>query len=96
MSLSRVLPEDYPLTGDVGFYLTREGRLARLLDYGVISPRLQPVYEWSAGVLREPRLGGLIEQGCPRYAWRPDREVWQPARPRAAVRAVRAVLPADG
>lgn len=96
LSLSRVLPEDYPLIGDVGFYLTREGRLARLLDYGVISPRLQPVYEWSARVLREPRLGGLIEQGCPRYAWRPNREVWQPARPRAAVRAVRAVLPASG
>jgi hypothetical protein len=93
LGLSRVLPDRYPLTRDVEFYLAQESRFARLLDYGVIGPRLQPIYEWSAAVLWEPRLCALIDRGCPRYSWRPIREVWQPAHPRADVRAVRAVLP---
>ena len=93
LSLSRVLPEDYPLVRDVAFYLTRESWLARLLDYGVISPRLQSVYEWSAQVLQEPRLRTLIDRGSPQYAWQPAREVWLPERLRPAARAIQIVLP---
>lgn len=90
---SRVLPETYPLERDVAFYLERESRLARLLDYGVITPRLQQLYEWSSDVLQEPRLRALVDRGSPCYAWAPVHEVWQPSRPRRGVRAVRTLLP---
>jgi hypothetical protein len=92
LSLSRVLPEEYPLEQEVEFYVDRESRLARLLDYGVITPRLQALYDWSADVLEEPRLRTLVDHGCPCYALAVGREVWQPARPGRAVRAVRGLL----
>ena len=59
LSLRRVIPDRYPLTRDVEWYIADEQRLGRLLDYAVIAPRLQRLYEWSAAVLGEPRLLGL-------------------------------------
>ena len=49
LSLGRVLPDRYPLGLDVERYIADEQRLGRLLDYAVILPRLQRLYEWSAG-----------------------------------------------
>ncbi|GIF23847.1 hypothetical protein BJ973_004458 [Actinoplanes tereljensis] len=92
LNLSRVLPEVYPLTRDVGFYLAAEGRIARMLDYGLITPRIQAVYEWSAAELAEPRLLALVHDGSPAYAGEPQPELWQPERPGRAVRAVRRML----
>src|SRR3954471_4123243 len=69
LSLGRVLPDRYPLDQDVDEYITEEHRLGRLLDYAVIAPRLQRVYEWSAGELREPGLLELVRDGNPIYAW---------------------------
>jgi hypothetical protein len=94
LSLSRVLPEIYPLDRDVAFYVDRESPFARLLDYGVITPRLQALYAWSADVLEEPRLLRLVERGCPCYALPPMRGVWQPDRPGQGVGTVRRLLPA--
>src|SRR6476469_5413266 len=48
LSLRRVLPDRYPLDRDVERYVADEQRLGRLLDYAVIAPRLQRLYEWSA------------------------------------------------
>ena len=45
----RVLPDRYPLERDLDEYLTDEQGLGRMLDYGVIVPRIQRLYEWSAG-----------------------------------------------
>ena len=56
LSLRRVLPDRYPLTLDVEHYIADEQRLGRMLDYAVIVPRLQRLYEWSAADLGEPRL----------------------------------------
>jgi hypothetical protein len=56
LSLRRVLPHRYPLVLDIEWYIADEQRLGRMLDYAVIVPRLQPVYEWSAQELGEPRL----------------------------------------
>ncbi len=65
LSLRRVLPNRYPLTQDVQRYIATEHRLGRMLDYAVIVPRIQVLYEWSAEELREPRLLELVRNGNP-------------------------------
>jgi hypothetical protein len=78
LSLRRVLPDRYPLALDVERYIVDEQRLGRMLDYAVIVPRLQSLYEWSAEELCEPRLLGLVRDGSPIYAWPfEQRHVWR-------------------
>jgi hypothetical protein len=78
LSLGRVLPNRYPLAHDVERYIAEEQRLGRLLDYAVIVPRLQRVFEWSAEELEEPRLLELVRDGSPIYAWPfEERHVWR-------------------
>ena len=78
LSLRRVIPNTYPLTRNVEWYIADEQRLGRLLDYAVIAPRLSHLYEWSAAEIREPRLRGLVRDGSPIYAWPYEqRHVWQ-------------------
>jgi hypothetical protein len=90
LSLRRVLPDTYPLEDPVERYLPTENRLGRMLDYGVIAPRLQALYEWSARELGLPRLLGLIRDGTPIYAWSyADRQVWRQTRDSLPLRALR-------
>ena len=86
ISLGRVLPDRYPLDRDVDRYIAAEQRLGRMLDYAVIVPRLQRLYEWSAHELAEPRLLELIRDASPIYAWPFEkRRVWRsPQMPLAA------------
>lgn len=78
LSLRRVLPDRYPLAPHVERYIADEHGLGRLLDYAVIVPRLQRLYEWSAGELGEPRLLELVRDGSPVYAWPfEERHVWR-------------------
>jgi hypothetical protein len=86
LSLHRVVPNRYPLPFEVERYIAAEHRLARLLDYAVIAPRLQRVYEWSAHDLNEPRLLELVRAGHPIYVWPfEERQVWRsPNMPPAA------------
>jgi hypothetical protein len=78
LQLRRVLPNRYPLAGDVESYVAAEQRLGRMLDYAVIVPRLQRLYEWSAEELDEPRLLQLVRNGNPIYAWPfEERHVWR-------------------
>lgn len=78
LSLRRVLPDRYPLALDVERYIAHEQRLGRMLDYAVIAPRLQCLYEWSAQELGEPRLRELVRDGNPIYAWPfEQRHVWR-------------------
>ncbi|WP_037503050.1 hypothetical protein [Solirubrobacter soli] len=89
LSLRRVLPDRYPLALDVERYIAAEQRLGRLLDYAVIVPRVQQLYEWSAGELGEPRLLELVRDGNPIYAWPfEDRHVWRPPSMPVAGRAL--------
>src|SRR6476469_2070875 len=77
LSLRRVLPNRYPLDRDVDRYIAEEQRLGRMLDYAVIIPRLQRLYEWSAEELAKPRLLDLIRDGNPTYSWPfEQRHVW--------------------
>src|SRR5262245_3347470 len=78
LSLRRVLPHGYPSALVVERYIAAEQRLGRLLDYAVIAPRLQRMYEWSAVELGEPRLLELVREGNPIYAWPfEERHVWR-------------------
>ena len=95
LSLGRVLPDRYPLALDVERYIEQEQRVGRMLDYAVIVPRLQRLYEWSAHDLGEPRLLGLVRDGSPVYAWPYEqRQVWRSAHMPLAARALeRATTP---
>jgi len=78
LSLGRVLPNRYPLADHVERYIADEQRLGRMLDYAVIVPRLQRLYEWSAEELAEPRVLELVRDGSPIYAWPfEERQVWR-------------------
>jgi hypothetical protein len=94
LSLSRIVPDRYPLERDVDEYIAEENPFGQALDYGIIQPRFQRLYEWSAEELGEPGLLGLVREGNPVYAWPfENRDVWQPARPTRTVRALRRILP---
>ena len=91
LSLARVLPDRYPLARDVEIYVADEQSLGRILDCGVIAPRLQQLYEWSAEELGLPGLCELIREGSPIYAWPyAQRHVWRKARMPLVARALAA------
>jgi hypothetical protein len=94
LSLSRVLPDRYPLGDDLAPYLRAEHGIGHLLDVGVIQPRLERLYDWSASELGIPGLRRLLSGEIPCYAWPPDdRQPWRPTPSRAA-RLAYALLPA--
>jgi hypothetical protein len=81
LHLGRVFPDRYPLDGDVECHIRQEQPLGRLVDYAVLAPRLQALYEWSAEELGEPRLLALIRGGNPVYAWPIEQShVWRLSR----------------
>ncbi len=93
LSVSRVLPDQYPLDGELDYYIDGEHAVGRLLDLCVIVPRLTELYRWSADELQIPDLADLVCDVTPTYAWdSDDREPWAPA-PRRLIRAVRLALP---
>lgn len=93
LSLSRIVPDRYPLERDVHAYIAEENMFGRLLDYGIIQPRFQRLYEWSAEELGEPGLLDLVREGSPVYAWPFERrDVWEPAQPSRIVRTVRRIF----
>lgn len=94
LSVSRVLPDHYPLDGVLEDYIVDEHTVGRLLDLGVIAPRLPELYAWSAGELGLPGLRALVQDRAPAYAWDVrDRQPWTPPASRL-VRAVRLAVPA--
>jgi hypothetical protein len=94
LSLSRVLPDRYPLGDDLTPYLRAEHGLGHLLDVGIITPRVKLLYDWSARDLAVPGLRRLLDGETPCYAWPVhDRQPWQypPSRP---ARLARTLVPA--
>ncbi len=89
LSVTRVLPLQYPLEGELDEYVASEHTLGRLLDVGVIVPRLAELYRWSADELGIADLSDLVCDATPVYAWdSDDRKPWAPP-PTRLVRAVR-------
>jgi hypothetical protein len=94
LSLSRVLPNRYPLGDDVAPFVADENGVGRLLDLGIIQPRLRALYDWSARELDEPGVAGLLVGDVPAYAWDPAQaSEWAPPLP-AVARLARRVVPA--
>ena len=90
LALGSVLPDRYPADGELEDYLPLEHRLARVLDYAVIVPRLRPLYDWSAKELGRPELSDLLVDGTPAYEWPPDDgRAWQPPRLPVPARALK-------
>lgn len=88
LALDGVLPDRYPLTEPIGFYVVREHPLARLLDLSVIRPRLAQLYDWSASELAIPELRDFADGGRPVYAADGDAAVWPRARDRRTAAAL--------
>ena len=94
VSLSRVMPDQYPLDQPLQWYIDREQRTGRILDLGMILPRIDELYAWSAYELAIPEASALIENGTPTYAWDArDSEPWDPQADRL-VKMVRKSVPA--
>ncbi|MFD3592425.1 hypothetical protein ACFWU5_06820 [Nocardia sp. NPDC058640] len=93
LSMSRILPDRYPLPDDVETYIDDEHGFGRFLDIGIIAPRVHQLYAWSATDLGQPELGALLSGDVPVYAWpAEDFAPWYPPPSRAA-RAVRQFVP---
>jgi len=86
LSLRHILPDRYPLTGiGISEILAAENYAGHVVDYGVILPRMQALYDFVAADLQEPRLLGLIRDGFPVYAWDyEDQRAWPTVRARTA------------
>ncbi len=92
LSLSRILPDRYPVIEDVLSYVNAENNLGRMLDYGVILPRLRHLYEWSAQELEQPALCGLARDGVPSYMLASETEAaWRPPAQRPIISVLQRV-----
>jgi len=90
LSLNNILPNRYPLEG-IGIHeiLALENYWGRLIDYGVILPRLRALYVHAALALEEPRLLEMVRDGSPVYAWPyEERSVWTATRGQLAIRTL--------
>lgn len=68
LSMRNVLPDRYPLSGlSIAEVLEGESRLGRLIDYGVLLPRAQLLYELAAADL--DALLESVSDGSLVYAW---------------------------
>lgn len=97
LSLRRVFPQHYPVTGlSLSRLIAEEGSLPRLLDFGVIIPRVEQLYDFAAKSLDEPRITELITDGIPSYGKAPvERSAWTVARPSLTLRLVRLATKPD-
>ena len=80
LSMKDVLPVSYPIDEvEVEELIESENRVFRMVDYGVIAPRVDALYAASAQALGEPRLLDLVRDGAPAYEWPAElRDVWEP------------------
>jgi hypothetical protein len=90
LSLHNILPDRYPLDGiTLGEILVLENYVGRLIDYGVIVPRVQGLFVFAAADLDEPRLLSLVQDGLPAYAWTNDEHhPWTTVRARRLISAL--------
>jgi hypothetical protein len=93
LSLKDVLPDAYPLPkSGIETVLADENYLSRIMDYGIIAPRIPQLYRHAAEDLDEPDVAGLCNGEFPVYAWPYEqRHVWRTDRSPIAIAVARAV-----
>jgi hypothetical protein len=70
-----------PRPGRPHRYLSAERGFARLVDFGVIVPRLRQLYEWSVHELAAPGQLDCVRDGALACAWPVEgRSLWQPPK----------------
>lgn len=69
LAMTNVLPADYPIVEPVEELIDLENPIGRLLDFAVISGRVDALYAAAARALGEPRLLGLVDRGVPTYVF---------------------------
>jgi hypothetical protein len=86
LALRWLAPLGHPLGDDVESYIAAEHGFGHLLDIGVIQPRLDSLYRWSADELQLPGLRGrsgvlteCIHEGLAGQQLRPDRRLGDPS-----------------
>ena len=94
LSLQNVLPNSYPLAqASIGTVLADENYLGRIMDYGIIAPRIGQLYRYAADDLDEPRIVELCTDQYPVYAWPyEERWVWRTDRSPIEIALVRGVV----
>jgi hypothetical protein len=90
LGLHNQFPEPYPAYGwSMDDLLSEHGRLAQLIDYGLIPPDLTGLYRFGAAALDEPRVETLVSDGTPCYAWpAEERGPWLAGDTRPLPRAI--------
>jgi hypothetical protein len=96
LSLRNVLPDVYPISNlTITDVLDGENFLGRLIDYGIMLPRVQRLYEFAADDLGQPHLRDFIRDGSPVYAWPYEaRAAWRQRKHRNLGAFVRRIVAA--
>jgi hypothetical protein len=85
-----VFPLEYPLDRiSLDELVAAEGPIPRVVDYGIIAPKLADLYRFAATSLGQPRIERFLDQGMPSYAWAGwRRSHWSIAEPVALLRLI--------
>ena len=90
LDLHNQFPDPYPPRGwSMDDLLAEHGRLAQVIDYGLIPSDLTALYGFAADALDEPRLTTLLNDGTPCYVWpAEERAPWLAGATRPLARAI--------
>jgi hypothetical protein len=90
VDLHNQFPDPYPPHGwSMEDLLAAHGRLAQVIDYGLIPSELTELYGFAAAALGEPRITTLLSDGTPCYAWpAEERAPWLAGAARPLARAI--------
>jgi hypothetical protein len=90
LDLHNQFPDPYPACGwSMEDLLVGHGRLAQVIDLGLIPSDLTGLYGFAAAALCEPRIKTLVSNGTPCYGWpAADRAPWLVGATRPLARAI--------
>jgi hypothetical protein len=90
VGLHNQFPEPYPAHGwSMDDLVAAHGRLAQLIDLGLIPSDMTKLYGFAAQALDEPRITTLVSDGIPSYVWpAEERAPWLVGASRRLPRAI--------
>jgi hypothetical protein len=90
LDLHNQFPDDYPAHGwSMDDLIAAHGRIAQLIDLGLIPWDMTKLYEFAATALDEPRITTLVSDGIPCYVWPAEERVpWLVGATRRLPRAI--------